>query len=431
MRREILSQSNEKATRSGASRRMFVKGAVAGLTATSLAGCVGSGVFGGRGGTDTVFIGGTVPLSGPYGVIGQNEKKAIELAVKHANEQNDAGDRKVKIEFKDTKTKPSVGTQAARELIRNGADFLAGNFSSSVALAIGELAQRKDTLYQCVGGALAITGSECRPNVFDSGNSAVMQTSAGLRYVLAQNDTGSSVYEISADYSWGQSIQNWNKNHIVPKFDAKYLGNTFVPLGANSYASAITKARNSGADIISFNLFASDFVQSARAAASFGLFNDHVCVWPATGIIPASKISQEVLSSENFFGSVPWYWQQETPAATKFSDSFHREYDTRPLGFSASMYSAVRTTLKAINATGSTKVSELQKELEGRKLFPQLWGVGEKFRACDHRATIATMAVRGRPKSEVSGQNYYKILWIPENPIEKTMRTCEQTGCTF
>lgn len=415
---------------SSATRRKYLKYA-AGGTALSMAGCLGGG---GGGGGKKVTIGATVPTSGPYGNIGQNQKKAIQLAVNHANEEGDAGEREVEVIFKDTKTDPARATQVARELIRQeDADFLAGNFSSSVALAIGEIAMREGVIYTCVGGSNAITGSQCRANVFNAGNSAVMQAESGLGYVLRNVQAG-GVYEISADYSWGQSIQNWDENHLVPNVDgAEYLGNTFTEFGASDYSQAITEARNSGADIINFNLFASSHVQSARQANEFGLFEDTICSWPATGIIEAGQIGAQILSKDNFYAGAPWYWQHDSSGAEAFSQSFSEKYGTKPLGFSASMYSGVRTTLKAIAAAGGTEAPAVRGEMEGRQLFPQLWGVGEKFRACDHRATIASFTVQGRPPSQVNPdeQNFYEIVNVPQNPVETQMRTCEQTGCTF
>ncbi|MFC6838443.1 ABC transporter substrate-binding protein [Halomarina ordinaria] len=410
------------------SRRSYLKATAGGVALTATAGCIGEGL---GGGSDTITIGATIPTSGPYGTIGQNQKEGVELAVQHANEDDDAG-REVEVVFKDTQTDTQRATQVARDLLNEeGADFLAGNFSSSVALAIGELAQRENVIYTCVGGSNAITGEQCRANVFNAGNSAVQQTSGGLRYALEEG-LGESVYEISADYSWGQSIQEWNEAEIVPSYDGvEYLGNTYVDFGATDYSQAITEARNSGADIISFNLFASNHVQSAQQAGDFGLLEDHICVWPATGIVEAEQIGQDILSHENFYASAPWYWEHDTSEAETFADAFYEEYDTRPLGFSASMYAGVRTTLKAISAADGTETDAVRSEMEDRELFPQLWGVGERFRACDHRASIATLTVKGRPGSEVDGQNFFEVLNTPQNPEETQMRTCDETGCSF
>ncbi|WP_136716563.1 ABC transporter substrate-binding protein [Halorientalis salina] len=416
------------ANNSGTSRRQYLKYASAG-SAVALAGCL-TGDSGS--GSESIMIGATIPESGPYGNIGKNQVKGVELAVKHANEDGDVSDTEVEVAFRDTKTDTQEATQVARELLRQeNADFLAGNFSSSVALAIGELAQREDVIYTCVGGSNAITGSDCRSNVFNAGNSAVQQTSGGLKYALDEG-LGESVYEISADYSWGQSIQAWNENQIVSSYDdVEYLGNSFVEFGATDYSQAITDARSSGADIISFNLFASNHVQSARQADEYDLFDDFVCVWPATGIIEAEQIGSDILSRDNFYASAPWYWQHEAEGAQAFSEAFQSEYGERPLGFSASMYAGVRTTLKAIDAAGGTETADIRDQMEDRELFPQLWGVGEKFRACDHRASISTMTVQGRDPSDVDGQNFFEVINVPQNPEETQMRTCDQTGCSF
>lgn len=406
-------------------RRTFLKATATGAALTSMGGCLGDS----GGGGDSLLLGATVPESGPYGEIGLNQRDGIELAVEHVNEEGGL-DRDVEVEFADTQTEPDVGRRRAQELIDNGAEILVGNFSSSVALSIGELAQREGVIYICVGGSNAITGEDCQPNMFNAGNSAVQQTSGGLRYVLNEG-LGESVYELSADYSWGQSIQNWNETEIAPEFNAEYLGNTFTGLGQNDYSSELTTATDSGADIISFNHFASDHVTSANQAAEFGVLDDFVCVWPATGIIEASQISQDILSHENFYASAPWYWQHDAPDAKEFSDAFHEAYDERPLGFTASIYAGLRTCLDAVADIGTTKDGELRSELEGKELTPQLWNVDERFRECDHRATISTFTVKGRLASEVEDQNYFKIINAPQNPEESQMRTCDQTGCTF
>lgn len=417
-------RESAKCSRLG-TRRTFLKATATGAALTSMAGCQGN--LGGGG--DTLMLGATVPESGPYGEIGLNQRDGIELAVEHVNDEGNL-DRDVEVEFADTQTEPDVGRRRAQELIDNGAEILVGNFSSSVALSIGDLAQRQGVIYICVGGSNAITGEKCKPNVFNAGNSAVQQTSGGLRYVLDEG-LGESVYELSADYSWGQSIQNWNETQIAPEFDAEYLGNTFTELGQDDYSSELTTAADSGADIISFNHFASDHVTSANQAAEFGILDDFVCVWPATGIIEAAQIGQDILSHENFYASAPWYWEHDAPDAQEFADAFKEAYGERPLGFTASIYAGLRTCLNAVADTGTTDAGELRSGLEGKELTPQLWNVGERFRECDHRATISTFTVKGRPASEVKEQNYFEIINVPQNPEESQMRTCEQTGCTF
>lgn len=407
------------------SRRKLLKTTGAGLTVSSFAGCLS-----GQRADDSIFFGTTLPLSGPFSAVGQNIQQAVELAVSHTNEQGDAGESEVSVKFADTKTDPSTGQQRAREFIQDGADFLAGSFSNSVALSIGELASREELLYVNLGGGNSTTGEDCRSNVFVSATNAAQQASGSLGYVLTEG-LGDSVYTISSDYSWGQDHKEWDEQYLAPEYGAEFLGNTWTEIGQSDFGQALAEARNSGADIIMFNQAAGDHVNSANQAHEFNMFDDFVCVWPATGITEAAAIGQDIISHENFYAGAVWYWEHETEESQAFVDAYSKEYDERPYGFSACMYVGVRSVLAAIGDSGTTEKRRLRQELEGSELFPQLWGVNEQFRACDHASTIPTMTVTGKEQSEFNKeeQNHFEILDFPENVEEEQMRACEQTGC--
>lgn len=406
-------------------RRTVLRLAGSGLAATSLSGCLGSS----GNDSDSVHIGGTLPMSGPYGAVGSNIKKAIELAVKHANENGDADDRDVEVTFKDTQTDPQRGSKIARDLIQQeNVDMLVGSFSNSVALSITEVTARENLIYVNLGGGNTTTGEKCRPNMFVSGTNAVQQSSGSLGYVLSEG-LGNSIYTISADYSWGQDHKTWDEKELAPQYDADFLGNSWTEVGQGDFSQPITDAQRSGADIIVFNQAAGDHVQSARQANDFGLFEDYVCVWPATGITEAGQIGQNVISKDNFYAGAVWYWERETSASAEFTEAFRNEYGELPYGFAACMYVGTRTALRGIGNAGTVEMDPVRKQLEGMELFPQLWGTGERFRACDHAVTIPTLAVTGRDPSEVDGQNHFEVLNVPQNPEDTQMRDCSETGC--
>ena len=408
------------------SRRTLLK-ATGTVGLAGLAGCLGNGSGG-----STIKIGGTVPQSGPYGAFGLNEKKGIQKAVDDANANNDAGDgKKVEVQFIDTKTDPATGRKKAQELINKDVDFLVGSLSSSVALAISDLAEKHKKIYMGFAGSNKITGSRCRPYTFIASSSAVQQTSSGLGSVLKQG-LGKSVYEIAADYEWGHSIQNWNENHLVPHYNGNYVGKKFVPLGTSDFSQAITEAKNSGADIIQFTEFGLDFQKSAKQADQYGLFDQAVCVWPSVDIVDAKPVGQSTLANKNFFGGTTWYYQQtNSDAGKKFANEFTKKYNEPPTSFAAAAYASVRTLLRASKQAGGTKASDVQAKLEGAKLFPQLWGVGERFRKCDHRATISSPTIQGRSPSEVNEWNMFKVVDFPSNPEKTQMRDCANTGCSL
>jgi branched-chain amino acid transport system substrate-binding protein len=339
----------------------------------------------------------------------------------------------IETSVKDTQTDPNTGRQKAQEHINDGADLLAGNISSATALAVGELAQRNDMVYTCVAGSNAVTGSECRKSTFAWSDSAVMQLGGSLGYVV-ENDVaaGNDVYMISADYAWGQSLASWVQEEIGPANDLNILESEFTPFGNSDYSSQLTAARDADPDILMMNMSGTDLVTSLPQAEQFGLLEDTVVVYAATNIGDSQAVSQEVLSNENFYSSIAWYWNHDyTDASVSFTERFREEYPDSLLdAYIASFYSGIRAALSAIAETGSTSLSDVRPAIEGRAIDPSLWGINERSRACDHRATIATTTVTGKDPSEAEGQDLFEVVDVPsEETVMNRMRTCEQTGC--
>jgi ABC-type branched-subunit amino acid transport system substrate-binding protein len=418
------------------SRRSLIRTAGAAGIA-GLAGCTGGGGDGGGGGggngdaPSELKIGIQVPQSGPYGSSGQAVADAMKLAAQDAIEAGEF--ENIETSVKDTQTDPSTGRQKAQEHINDGADFLAGNISSATALSVGELAQRNDMVYNCVAGSNAVTGSECRKSTFAWSDSAVMQLGGALGYVLDNDVTsGNDIYIISADYAWGQSLAKWVEEQIAPANDLNVVGNEFTPFGNSDYSSQLTAARDADPDILMMNMSGTDEITSLPQTQEFGILEDTTVVYAATNLGDAQAIDQEILSHENYYSSIAWYWNYDyTDASKSFAERYAEEYpDNLRDAYIASFYSGVRVTLSAMAETGSTSLSDLQSEIEGGTIDPSLWGIEEESRACDHRATIATTTVTGKDPSEAEGQDLYEVVDVPSREtVMDRMRTCEQTGC--
>ncbi|MDE2567230.1 MAG: ABC transporter substrate-binding protein, partial [Burkholderiales bacterium] len=116
---------------------------------------------------DTVFIGLTVDLTGPYSAEGADEQRGYELAIEQLN-SGDARVRKISPLTKkgvlgkkvvagvaDAETKPNTAVQAATRFIHeNKAMMISGSVSSAVAIALQKVCDREKTLYLA-----AISGS--------------------------------------------------------------------------------------------------------------------------------------------------------------------------------------------------------------------------------------------------------------------------------
>lgn len=381
---------------------------------------------------DEVFIGAMAPLSGPLSINGERQEIAWEMAVEHAQEQGDI-DADVRLEMGDTESVPETANTRAQEYIQDGADIIGGGVSSAVALAVSEIAARRDVLHLGGAGNIEITGERCLPNTFVFSDGAVQQTNAALGYALREG-LGNSVYEISANFAWGQSIQNYNKNTLMSQHDAEYVGNTFTPFGTEDFSSELIEARDTDADIINVNQYGADQIAILSQLDEFGLMDgDRIITVPSTSVAFASAVGPETFSYENLYAGVAYNWTLDTPANNEFVEAFReRSGGAPPLSYTPAYYIAARTTLRAISEVGSKDVADVRSALRGREVFPQIWGQGERLRACDHRMTAATLTVQGLPPEEADVENA-ELFDIVERPseLEQFMRTCEETGCTM
>lgn len=430
--KEVTKSSNIQGS---LSRRRLLKVAPATGIASALAGCASP-----LAGSEEIFIGSTIPQSGPYGVVGEKIQEGIELAVKHSNEQNVVGDTEIRVEFADTKTDPSTGRQRAREFINDGADVIGGAISDATAKAIATLCQIEQRVNVSIGGSAKATGPKCKPSHFIVSGSTYQHSHGAPRYVL-EEDLGNSVFTVTADYLWGQSNRAIQENVLAPQYDAEYLGNTYTQLGTEDFSQPLIEARDSGAEIIILNLFGGEHIKTAIQAEEFGLYEKATVVWPFTGLIEGQAIPAEIRNNDSFYAGV-WFWptlgqgDDAIPDAKSFVDAYKKEYDAPPTSVAAMNYTAFRTVLEVMGKQGITDGSgegaqNLRKGLEGKELSQQLWGVGEKFRACDHSMIFPQMTVQGSGKSDPSPVEMYEIIDFPKDPFKTQNMKCKETGCNM
>ena len=108
----------------------------------------------------SVFVGGVMPLTGPYSSSGKDMQLGFELAVEHLNngsrvtEQipslkkgNGVLGKKIEFQVADSETKPDPAVQAATRFIRdNKAIMLTGTVNSAVSIAMEKLGQREHVI---------------------------------------------------------------------------------------------------------------------------------------------------------------------------------------------------------------------------------------------------------------------------------------------
>jgi branched-chain amino acid transport system substrate-binding protein len=421
---DITPQAKEDASNTTSVSRRAVLGTLTSAGALSIAGCAGDS------GGSVVNVGGLAPLSGPYGAQGQDLEAVMNLAVQLAEEEGDTGDFDINLQVEDTQGDPATGRRRAQEMIENDIDMIFGTFAANVENSVVNLAMENDipTFTGAASREFYLEG--CEESHFSISANPYNQSFATLSPLLEQ-DLGSSVYTIAADYSWGQNHRETIESEITPEYGVDYLGNTFTQLGQGDFSQALTAAEESGADIVYCALAGGDHAQCANQIGEFGLFDEGIrFAFPFSGLNVAQGINPSVITNENLFLGIQWYWETETEDSDAFVSAYRSEYDTVPTANTGLVYGTYRTALNAVGEANSTAMEDIRSVIVDQPLAEQLWGTGEAFRGCNQALVYPPLLVQGRPEDEWNEDqtNLFEVFNKPEEPSE-FYRSCEETGC--
>ncbi len=97
---------------------------------------------------EKIVIGVVEPISGPMAPLGTAEWRAIQLAVEMINEKGGVmGQYPVEVIFADSESNPGIGASEAERLITmHNVPVILGSYSSAIAMAISEVAERNQVV---------------------------------------------------------------------------------------------------------------------------------------------------------------------------------------------------------------------------------------------------------------------------------------------
>ncbi|WP_246041558.1 ABC transporter substrate-binding protein [Halorubrum ezzemoulense] len=326
--------------------------------ALGLAGCSG----GSTGGTSTITVGSVNPMSGPYSSLGPNQRRGAELAVSQINANSDY-DFEFELVTGDSETEARAAQDEVQRLVQQeGADFIVGAISSSVALGINEIANSSEFVYFSGGAAVPITGSACNPWVFRFETNTAMIAEAISAYSV--NELGTNVWFHYADYAYGQSVyQRVSQRMANANGEYNETGVSTSQLGASNYGSYVSQISNSDADIVVLGMTGGDLVSFTNQAADQGLTDDKIVIGPTQTF--QSVLAGTGMNSIGTYGGVRYLPTLDTGDNQQFVDAYESEYDGSPGNFSRVGYDSLRLIAKGMNEAGSTEVDDVRDTLEG------------------------------------------------------------------
>jgi len=362
------------------SRRQFIAAAGA-VGALGLAGCQG----GSTGGGEAVTVASLNPMTGPFSSLGPGQRTGAELAVAEIND-NDDYDFEFELVTGDTETEAGAAQSEAQRVVQEeGAEFVFGAISSSVALGLNDFAAQSEHIYFPGGAAVPITGSACNEWVFRFETNTAQIAEAISAYSV--NNLGTNVWFHYADYAYGDSVYNRTSRRMEnASDDYSEVGTSTSELGASNYGSFITQISNSDADVVVLGMTGGDLVNFTNQAADQGLTDQMAVVGPTQTF--QSVRAGTGSNSAGTFGGARYDPSLETGDNQAFVEAYASENDGAPGNFARVGYDSMRLMAKGMNEAGSTEPGDVRDALEGGTFTTVLGDI--TLRESDHQATNPT-----------------------------------------
>ncbi|MFZ0836022.1 MAG: ABC transporter substrate-binding protein [Xanthobacteraceae bacterium] len=375
--------------------------------------------------TDGVIkIGVLNDMSGLYSDLsGQGAVVAAKMAVEDFGAA--AKGMKVEVVGADHQNKPDVGSNIARTWFdRDNVDVIVDVPTSSVALAVNEIAREKNKVFLVSGAAASdLTGPKCSPNtVHWTYDTWALANGTGKAMVKTGGDTW---FFITADYAFGKALER-DTTEIVQANGGKVLGSVRHPFPGTDFSSFLLQAQASKAKVIGLANAGGDTINAIKQAAEFGITQGGqslagLLVFISDVHALGLQTAQGLVLTEAF------YWDQND-ASRAFAKRFAPQFkNNMPTMVQAGVYAAVLHYLKAVealksDADGKAVVAKMKEMPTDDPLF----GKGT-IRADGRKLHDMYLFEVKKPSESKGAWDYYKLR--ATIPAAEAFRPMKDGGC--
>jgi branched-chain amino acid transport system substrate-binding protein len=301
----------------------------------------------------TAKIGVLTDMSSLYADLGgQGSVVAAQMAA--ADFMKDHPNMKVEVVSGDHQNKPDVGTNLANQWYDvDKVDVIVDVLTSSVALAVSQVAANKDKLVLVSGAAASdLTGPKCNANTLHWAYDTWMLAN-GTGTAMVKNG-GDSWFFITADYAFGHALER-DTSAVVTKNGGKVLGAVRAPINTSDFSSFLLQAQSSKAKVIGLANAGGDTINSIKQASEFGIVKGGQKL--AGLLVFASDVNALGLNiAQGLSLTETWYWDQNdvNRAWTKRWSEQRKAPGKLATMIHAGVYSSIIHYLKARVALGGT-----------------------------------------------------------------------------
>jgi len=223
-------------------------------------------------------IGVLLPTTGAGANYSERPIKGLPLIAAEINKRGGfLGKHPIELIFRDTQTKPDVGSREARSLILNEkVKIIIGMWSSAVAMAVQEIVHEHKVLHlAATSNSSKVVNENYTPYTFLFGPNSQMQSSATVIAVadMIKEKGWKNYLTIGLDYEWGRDAQKvfvTELGKISP--ETRLIKELWARLGETDFTSYITAIMGLKPDFVFGAIAGKDnetFLQQAKGAGFF------------------------------------------------------------------------------------------------------------------------------------------------------------------
>ncbi len=380
-------------------------------------------------GANSVKIGVLNDMSGLYRDIGGPGSVAC---VRQAIQDLGSKGFNVEVIFGDHQNKPDVGANLARQWFdQDGVDVIIDVPTSSVALAVSNVAREKDKIFLASGPATSdLTGSACTPNTIHwTYDTWMLANSTGGAMVKAGGDTW---FFVTADYAFGHALER-DTTEFVKRAGGRVLGSVRTPFpGTSDFSAFLLQAQASRAKVIGLANAGGDTINSIKQAAEFGLTRRGIKLAGLLMFISdvhslGLQTAQGLVCTESFY----WDLNDRTRAFTQRVLP-KMPSELRPGMVQAGCYSAALHYLKVVADMGVQQAKKSGAATVARmKAMPtedDAFGAGS-IREDGRKLHPVYLFEVKKPEESKGAWDYYKLLVT--TPPDQAFRPLKEGGCSL
>ena len=308
---------------------------------------------------DVIRIGLITDMSSNYAYLdGPGGAEAIRMAI--ADMKGEVAGKKIELLVADHQSKADIAASKAREWFdTQGLDMLIAGTNSATGLAMVKVAAEKKKPVIVIGaGSSRVTNEDCTPYSIHYAYDTVALANGTGSAIVKQG--GKSWYFLTADYAFGQSLQN-DASEVVKKAGGQVVGSIKHPLNASDFSSFLLQAQASKAQILGLANAGGDTVNSIKAANEFGVTKTMKIVGLLMFMNDVHALG--LAQAQGLYMTDSWYWDQNAESRA-WSRRFFEKMKAMPSSLHAADYSAAMHYLKAVQATKTDDADAVMKKMK-------------------------------------------------------------------